>query len=243
MTLPDTRVIDRPDWMQLLTPSLRDGGMNEVCLAVLAEDEADAAIDATIADYRQHGIRFRWTVGPDSAPADLIARLQARGMVAQTVIGMACGGEILRSLPTIHGDRDGVVSVERVEDDAAVTTYSEVMATGWGMAVAPVLAFNRHVLAAAPERSQLYLARVDGRPAGVGALALLPRSAYLIGAVVLPEFRGRGVYRALIGARARDTLAGGRALLTCQARAQTSAPILLGLGFHEVCRMESLAFP
>ena len=66
--------------------------------------------------------------------------------------------------------------------------------------------------------------------------------AGLIGAVVLPEFRGRGVYRALIGARARDTLAGGRTLLTCQARAQTSAPILLGLGFHEVCRMESLAF-
>jgi GNAT superfamily N-acetyltransferase len=235
--LADTRVIDRPGWMQLLTPSLPDGGMNEVCLAVLADDEADAVIDATIAAYRERGIRFRWTVGPDSAPADLEQRLRARGMGAESVIGLACAGERL-----ISGDAPGV-SVEAVTADAGnVEAYSEVMAQGWGMSVAPVLAFNRHILAQAPAASLMSLARVEGEAVGVGALALLPRSAYLIGAVVSPAFRGRGVYRTLVAARARQAVARGRSLLTCQARAGTSAPILLGLGFHEVCRMSSLAF-
>lgn len=82
---PDTRVLDRPDWFQLLTPSFRDGGLNEVALARLTDDEADAVIDRTLAEYAALGLRFRWIVGPDSRPHDLGQRLARRGMRLERV--------------------------------------------------------------------------------------------------------------------------------------------------------------
>jgi GNAT superfamily N-acetyltransferase len=46
-----------------------------------------------------------------------------------------------------------------------------------------------------------FLARVEGRPAGAGGIGLRGGVAKLFGAATLPEFRKRGVQRALIGAR------------------------------------------
>ncbi|HYO65694.1 MAG TPA: hypothetical protein VEU33_06390, partial [Archangium sp.] len=62
--LPDTQVIERPGWLQLITPSLRQGGLNEVAYSALDEKEADAVIDETLEQYRRLGLRFRWSVGP-----------------------------------------------------------------------------------------------------------------------------------------------------------------------------------
>ena len=67
------------------------------------------------------------------------------------------------------------------------------------------------------------------------------RSAYLVGGVVLPAFRGRGVYRALIAARLRHARAAGVAVVTTQARAATSAPILARLGFVALVECESFS--
>ncbi|NJK32572.1 MAG: hypothetical protein HC927_09275, partial [Deltaproteobacteria bacterium] len=68
---PGTQVLERPGWMQIITPSFRRGGLNEVSFAALAEHEADAIIAETIATYRELGLRFRWTVAPDCRPSDL----------------------------------------------------------------------------------------------------------------------------------------------------------------------------
>ncbi|WP_266215347.1 GNAT family N-acetyltransferase [Paraliomyxa miuraensis] len=234
--LPDTRVIERPGWMQLVTPSLRDGGMNEVCLAVLDPDEADAVIDATLAEYRDLGIRFRWNVGPDSAPSDLVARLLARGLRAETTIGLAGATAGLTTAPPAG------VTVEPV-DETNVEVFTDVMARGWDMDPTPLLAFHQRILDTARERVPMHLARLDGRPAGTAAGAMFQRSAYLMGAVVLPEARGRGLYRALVAARAELAVARGIRLLTTHARSTTSAPILMRLGFSEVCRFTVLTEP
>ncbi len=231
--LADTRVIERPGWMQIVTPSLRTGGMNEVCLAVLDPDEADAVIDRTIAEYRALGISFRWTVGPDSAPADLAARLQRRGLIPHTTLGLACPTHDLGQALAVG------VTVEEV-DEANVEAFTRVMAIGWSMDPAPLLSFHRRLLTSDQPRVAMHLARFDGQPAGAAAVALLPRSAYLMGAVVLAEFRGRGLYRALVSSRSQQAARLGISLATSHALAATSAPILLGLGFHEVCRLTAL---
>ena len=67
--LPDTRIIERPGFWQIMTPSLRGGGMNEVACTELPDAEADAIIDEMIASYRRLGIRFRWTIGGQVEPA------------------------------------------------------------------------------------------------------------------------------------------------------------------------------
>lgn len=230
VSMPDTQVIERPGWMQLITPSLPEGGLNEVSLAVLSPERADTIIDETIAVYRGLGIRFRWAVGPDSSPVDLAARLQARGLEPETVWGVA------RRIDTATPATPPGIEIEPVHA-GNLEPFTEVMARGWGMRASPLLAFHRRVLETAPARLPMQLARLHGEPVAAAVVALLPRSAVLLGAVVLPEHRGRGLYRALVDSRLQEAARHGCTLATSQARADTSHPILSRLGFHDVCRL------
>lgn len=227
--LPDLRVIERPGWLQIVTPSIKTGGLNEVTFSALAEADADQVIDATIAEYRELGLKFRWSVGPGSAPADLGARLERRGLVASWGRGMA------RSTTELPGEVDRAIVVEEIEE-ASVGEFSRVMAEGWGLELAPIETVNRCIVAAPEHRQRMFLARWDDEPAAVASYVAFPRSAYLLGGVVLPRFRGRGLYRALVQARLADARARGVALATSHAREATSAPILERLGFATICQ-------
>lgn len=228
-SLPDLRVIERPGWFQILTPSIKTGGLNEVAFSALDEADADRIIDATIAEYRELGLKFRWNVGPGSAPADLGARLERRGLVASWGRGMA------RSTADLPGELDRAILVEAI-DRASLEAFSRVMAEGWGGELAPVATANRLIAASPEARQRMFLARWDDEPAAVASYVAFPRSAYLLGGVVLPQFRGRGLYRALVQARLADARARGVVLATSHAREATSAPILERLGFATICR-------
>lgn len=228
LPLADLRVIERPGWLQIITPSFRRGGFNEVALAALDPDEADAVIDATIAEYRALGLTFRWAVDRRSAPADLGARLERRGLVPREVVGMARATE--DAPPS-----DGALAIERV-DPVSEPLYTAVACAGWGDRDSGPAGVANQVALRDPDRNRLYLARCGGEPAGVAASVMFPRSVYLLGAVVLPAFRRRGLYRALVAARLADAAATGRALATSHARATSSAPLLAKMGFTEVAR-------
>ncbi|MFL5358215.1 GNAT family N-acetyltransferase [Archangium sp.] len=227
--LPDTQIIESPGWSQLVTPSLRQGGLNEVSFAALDEQEADAVIDETLELYRRLGLRFRWTVGPDSRPADLAERLARRGLRQSETWGM------IRETEAVPVDVGGDVTVEEV-DERTVAEYSRTMAEGWGMDPAPIEAFNRSVLASPDGGLRLFLARYQGAPAGTAGLAAFERSVFFLGGVVLPAFRERGLYRALVAARLRYAAERNIPFATVHASASTSAPILERLGFETLCR-------
>src|SRR2546428_475664 len=185
--LPGAQVVEREGWWQLVTASLRQGGMNEVGFCSVGEGEADRVIDETIARYRALGIRFRWNVVPGSRPADLGARLAARGLAEKRVRAMAI---VTRASP-----RD-----PRVEEVTAanVDDFTRVMAEGWEMDPGPFDLLHRMMLADPGRRHRPFLGRVSSRPVGAASYALLPRSAYLMGAVVLPELRKQGIFRAIV---------------------------------------------
>jgi GNAT superfamily N-acetyltransferase len=77
-----------------------------------------------------------------------------------------------------------------------------------------------------------YLAYADGVPASVGRLYTNPQGSFagLYGGETLPNYRGKGLYRAIVAARARDALNAGVRYLLVDAM-PTSLPILLRLGF------------
>lgn len=221
--LPDLQVIERPGWLQIVTPSIKTGGLNEVIYSLLDERCADATIDAAIATYRDLELRFRWNAGPGSGPADLCERLERRGLAPSWGRGMA------RS--TDHGDHfDEVVEV----DARTVDEYTHVMAAGWNGDAAVLLAQHRHMVAEG--RHRLFVAYSDGVPAAAASYVPFARSAFLMGGVVLTSYRGRGLYRALVHARLAHARARGITLATSHAREATSAPILEKLGFETVCR-------
>lgn len=80
-------------------------------------------------------------------------------------------------------------------------------------------------------RGGTLVAYVDGVAVGSGGLSLVDGVARLWGGAVREEARGRGVYRALLGARLRYGLAHGASMALVKGRVQTSGPILRRAGF------------
>jgi GNAT superfamily N-acetyltransferase len=220
---PDLRVIERPGWLQIVTPSIKTGGCNEVIYSLLDEAGADAAIDEAIAIYRDLGLQFRWNTGPGSGPPDLGERLARRGLRASWGRGMA------RTIDEVAAPPDVALV-----DASTLDAFTAVMAEGWASDITAMRALNRHIFAEG--RQCMFLAYADGVPAATAAYVPLERSAYLVGGVVLPAYRGRGLYRALIQARLAHARARGLALATSHARESSSAPILEKLGFETACR-------
>lgn len=222
---PGLEVDERPELARLTCALFPSGGFNGVSRTRLGDAEADAIIDQLIADYRRRGLRFRWSVTPDSTPVDLAARLTKRGLSAHQVVALTCATK--PGATPASG-----VSVQLV-DPAIVDDFTRVMAEGWGAPAGALETYHRVAIAAPGQPHKLFLARVDGDPAGVASAMYFARSVYLLGGVVLPRFRRRGVYDALTRARLAVGHALGVPLATTHAMADTSAPLLLARGFDE----------
>jgi predicted GNAT family acetyltransferase len=61
------------------------------------------------------------------------------------------------------------------------------------------------------------------------------------GAATLEEYRGHGIYTALVARRLADARADRRTAAVIQGDRKTSAPICAKLGFREICGLELFA--
>ena len=62
--------------------------------------------------------------------------------------------------------------------------------------------------------------------------------AVMQGAATLTEYRGRGVYTAMVAKRLADARDMGKDTAVLQADRKTSAPVCVKLGFKEVCSID-----
>ncbi len=232
IAFPGVHCIARSDWHQLITPAMSQGGLNGVSLAILDDANVEQVIDDTIRGYKDLDIQFRWTVGPDSRPIDLGKRLEARGLKAIPVAGMAATDSDLQ--PASESE----VEVEVVGPET-LQEYNDLMSKGWAVTAPMLREYNAHVLSTCPSKNPFFIARIDGKGIGSANYFAFPDSAYLMSGVVLPEFRKRGVYRALVQARQEHARKAGISLLTCHAMLHSSAPLLTKLGFRTVCQFKS----
>ncbi|MGL5928017.1 MAG: GNAT family N-acetyltransferase [Dermatophilaceae bacterium] len=83
--------------------------------------------------------------------------------------------------------------------------------------------------------TELWIAESDGRIVSCGRLEPVPGTPFagIWGGATLPEWRGRGIYRALTSARARSALAMGKSLLHSDST-EYSRPILERAGLVKV---------
>lgn len=99
---PDTQVISREGWHQVITPSIPAGGLNEVVISHVQPGDEQRIFDATFAQYKKHGVQFRWTTGYWTEPtgfADFLA--SQKGEKAPLKIWEAHGMQI--TVPALHG--------------------------------------------------------------------------------------------------------------------------------------------
>jgi ribosomal protein S18 acetylase RimI-like enzyme len=218
--------IERIDGVLVLT-----GHFNFVCCWDFAGEDAGRIVGRLAARFRASRPGLTWDVYDHDRPAGLGDHLAAAGFAVEhesTLLVM----DLRAATPTGPAD----VEVRRVGDHADLIDFVRVSAEAFGKsadwqldAYAGQLDSNQDILVNA---------YVDGEAAGSSRLELTPgcRFGGLFGGAVSPRFQGRGLYRAMVAARAGEARARGAEYLSTGAR-ETSRPILERLGFTPVTRI------
>lgn len=229
MLAGDSRVIDRPGWHQVITPSSGSTHGNEVVLSQIPAADVDRVVAATMAEYAAHQLPFKWCTGPLTEPADFGAALERHGFESWAIRGMAIDPASWHT-----ADVPGV-EVHEVTP-ATLDEYIDTSRRGWPDTIGTDDWRDDLLRAHATGRFHYFTARVDGVPVGTAGYIRKPTLAYLVGGNVLPAYRGRRIYRALVDTRLAQLAAAGVRLAVTQAREATSAPILDRLGFQSAYR-------
>jgi GNAT superfamily N-acetyltransferase len=213
--------------------------MRSVARLRLAPDTVDERLAFVRGWYAERGrADFTWLVGTSSTPPDLEHRLLAAGATPDddepefaamvlTVEPAAVEGVEIRAAETV--------------DDALVAR--DVMTAAFGIPPehGPSDELVRRQFPARRAAGALLLvAYADGRAVGRGAC--VPTEAgpiELLGGCVLDDYRGRGIYRALVRARWDEAVRRGTPVLVTQA-GKMSKPILERLGFRQVGAIRAL---
>jgi GNAT superfamily N-acetyltransferase len=215
---------------RLLGPD-QEAHSNAVIYARLDATTADAAIAGQIAFFGGKGRSFEWKHFSHDMPHDLDKRLSASGFKKQepeTLVAYdVTKGNPLREAP-------GDVRVIRLDDPSTFDVIAIVNEAVYGEAdqarwLADVIADERR---AAPHAISVYAAFAGGTPVSVGWMRYRTgeRFGSLYGGSTLPEWRGKGIYSALVGARAQEARERGCTWLTVDCSAM-SLPILQRRGF------------
>lgn len=208
----------------------------QVAWSHLQPDDVPSAVEEAISEVRGHRKQvLHWWVRASTDPVDTEQRLLDLGFTPLEDVEIL-SWDLARDPAEIPVPAD--VTVTLVDDEAGVRTVHEVGARGFGSPQVTEDAMQRYLEEFRTSRTSgnptefNFLARVDGEPAATGGVSLVGEGARLWGASVLPEFRGRGAYRALLAARLRHAAASGAGFALTKARTGTSGPILRRLGFH-----------
>ena len=156
--------------------------------------------------YRDRGVRAWSELAPSARFTQLAEALTDAGAAQIGFHAMLAGPATPPARPEVH--------VEHADDPEL---FADVLLRGHGV---PEGARTRDRASVArweeTDGWRLYLARVDGEPAGAALLTLDDDFGYLANASTLPEFRNRGVQTALIAARIAAAAELGVALICSQ---------------------------
>jgi GNAT superfamily N-acetyltransferase len=209
-------------------------GWSAVVWSDLDEDTADAAIAAQLEHFA--GRRFEWKLYSHDRPADLGDRLRASGFTPEEPESLMVAE--IAALPPAPELPPGV-ALDWVTDaagiGAVVAVHEEVfgVAHAWlGRALTAQLDEQRRT---GVERVAALLVTADGQPVSAGRVELHVGTEFasVWGGGTLPRWRGRGLYRALVAARAARAGELGYRYLQVDSGPE-SRPILQRLGFVEL---------
>ena len=207
----------------------RDGGWSEVAWSGLDESTADAEILDQIEFFSSRGLGFAWRVYDGDRPEDLGPRLERAGfeyegtsklMVAE--IADVPRDVILPTGVTLTFEHDAV-GIDRL-----IEVHERVFGTDHSQ-----LRRSLHAqFLASPQLSELVVAMANDVPIASSRVEFLPdrQFASLWGGSTLPQWRGRGLFRAMVSHRAREAAERGYRYAYVIASSD-SRPILERLSF------------
>jgi len=210
---------------------ISDNGWSGVRYSDLTDTTADAVIAVEAAHFAALGVPCEWKHYSHDQPADLPDRLTRAGFTA---------GEPEAQLIADLGDTPHEVSLPDdvdlwiATDDDGVAAAAQVQHRVFGRDLAQVTASLRDQLDH-PDINIIAVAAVNGEPVSAARLELTPGTQFagFWGGATLPQWRGRGIYRALVAYRAKIAHDRGHRYGYVDA-SPDSEPILRRLGFHRI---------
>jgi GNAT superfamily N-acetyltransferase len=237
---PGVEVVDTPVCRMTFQPDYPVPGPNSAAWVRCEAKRVDAMVDQVRSLFRSRRLPLMWILDPGHEPADLPARLVARGArpdpTSPEVAVMVLPSESDLEAPVVEGlaIEDALADVEsfRAADAVNAEAFGSAPRAQDAEQRAAQERRRRSQLAAGNRR--LLLVTVHGEPAGSAGISLYPPAGATInGGAVRPAFRGRGVYRAMVVERLRMAREAGAAGLSVWG-GPMSAPILARLGFVKV---------
>lgn len=194
--------------------------------------DVDALIARTVAFFADRGEPFEWKTHGHDEPADLPERLRAHGLVAEdletVVIGEAAS---LASEPQLPPG----VTLREVDSDPDFVRIAEMESAVWHDDWSWLADELTRQVASNPDGVTVLVAEAGDEVVSAAWLVQSPGTEFagLWGGSTRAEWRGRGIYRALVARRAQ--LAAERGVRYLQVDASSdSRPILERLGFLAV---------
>nr|WP_232328507.1 GNAT family N-acetyltransferase [Kibdelosporangium sp. MJ126-NF4]CEL22851.1 FIG01201438: hypothetical protein [Kibdelosporangium sp. MJ126-NF4]CTQ89991.1 FIG01201438: hypothetical protein [Kibdelosporangium sp. MJ126-NF4] len=187
-------------------------------------DDLDVLIVRQRDFYAARGDRVEWKTRANDLPADLPDRLVAAGFRPEdketVMVGVAAEHAGEPVLP------DGV-RIRQIESEADIRRIDDLHTRVWGVGIADMLIARGNLT--------ILVAEADGEVVSAGWMNLVPGKEFvgLFGGSTLPDWRGRGIYRALVAARARLAVESGVRYLWVDTT-DDSRRVLERLGFTPV---------
>lgn len=196
--------------------------------------EAEAVINCEIGYFSNLNRGFEWKVYSHDEPSNLLDRLRSCGFkIGEEEALMILD---LQELPTaLLAPAPEGVTVRPVTDEQGIAHFINLESAIWDESH-----ITREFLLSGlsdPLQSDLaFVAYSDQKPIGLGRVTTPPQSHFagLWGGSVLPEFRGHGVYRALLSARIQHARRLDSVRYLRVDALPTSRPILEKYGFRRL---------
>jgi GNAT superfamily N-acetyltransferase len=190
-------------------------------------------LDLLIARQRDYfaarGQAVEWKTYGHDQPPDLVARLLAAGFAAEEPETVLVGhtGQMATEPVLPEG-----VALRQVTADADMRRIADMESAVWDSDRGWTGTHLIREVAAAPADYLVLTAEAGGTVVAAGWIEMRPGTGFagLWGGATLREWRGRGIYRALVARRAQLAAARGVPYLQVDASSD-SAPILRRLGF------------
>jgi GNAT superfamily N-acetyltransferase len=215
-----------------LTTFVVGDGWSGVLWSRLDESTADAAVTKLVARLLEFDGHAEWKLYGHDRPDDLAERLVAAGLEPQDeeAVVVAELSELDLDAPPPAG-----VEVRAVRDDETVAVWVDVNELAFGESYGHVGRVLLRALEHELPRDLGVIAYAGDEPVSTGRIEFNERSEFasLWGGGTLPEWRGRGIYRATVLERARLAHERGYRFLQVDAL-PTSRPILERLGFVQL---------
>lgn len=201
-----------------------------ISYAELTPASITRVIEEQIAYFEGLGREFEWKVYDHDWPPDLKDRLAARGFEvgedeALAVLDLASAPERLFD--------PGTADLRQITAPAGLRDVLSVQEQVWGEPFHWLIEELAGTMEKDPDTLQVYCAYADGQPVSAAWVRFHQGThfASLWGGSTLAAYRGRGIYRALVGRRAAEARLRGYRYLTVDA-SPMSRPILERLGFE-----------